>query len=375
MIPPSWNISLGKNRAPRPIPSNLIENAKMESCELSDQDRKFVDQARYHHLPLTLRKRLWILWYKSLGYPHGDIAKLSGVSLNTVTATIRRYRQGGMEQVLKWEPYRPQSELEKHRDLVKLHFSTTPPPSLKKAATDIEAITGIKRSLGSVRTFLLSIGMDRRKVGMIPAGADPDKQEEFINNKLQPALDAAIAGQRHVYFVDAAHFVLAPFLGFLWSLTRLFIRAPAGRNRFNVLGALNAITHEIITVTNHTYINSASVCELLYKIAACHVKGTVTLVLDNAKYQKSVIVRDLALSLDIELLYLPPYSPNLNIIERLWRFVKKEALYCKYYEDFPKFKGAILKCLDDTRTIHREEIKNLFSLKFQRIRKSQIMAI
>ena len=347
----------------------------MYNCELSERDRKFVEQARYHNLPLTLRKRLWILWFKSQGYPHGDIAKLSGTSLNTVTATIRRYHQGGIDQVLQWKPYRPQSELNKYSDRVKLHFAETPPPTLKKAAYDIKALTGIKRSLGSVRTFLLAIGMDRRKVGMIPAGGNPDKQEEFINNKLQPVLDEAIAGHRHVYFVDAAHFVLAPFLGFLWSFTRLFIKAPAGRNRFNVLGALNAITHEIITVTNQTYINAESVCELLHKIAACHVDGAITLILDNAKYQKCIIVSELACALNIDLLYLPPYSPNLNLIERLWRFVKKEALYCKYYEDFSKFKSAILKCLDDTRTEYTDEMKSLFSLKFQRIRKSQIIAI
>jgi transposase len=351
----------------------------MYDCKLSERDKKFVEEARYdkryQNLPITLRKRLWILWYKSLGYPHGDIAKLSGASINTVTATLRRYHQGGIERVLEWKPHRPQSELGKHCDRIKLNFAERPPLTLKKAASDIEALTGIKRSLGSVRTFLLSIGMDRRKVGMIPGKGNPDKQEEFINNKLQPVLDEAIAGQRHVYFVDAAHFVLAPFLGFLWSFTRLFIKAPAGRNRFNVLGALNAITHEIITVTNHTYINAASVCELLHKIAACHVDGAITLILDNAKYQKCLIVTELALTLNIDLLYLPPYSPNLNLIERLWRFVKKEALYCKYYEDFTKFKSAISKCLDDTRTEYKDEMRSLFTLKFQRIRKSQIIAI
>jgi len=67
-------------------------------------------------------------------------------------------------------------------------------------------------------------------------------------------------------FVDAAHFVLAPFLGFLWSAVRLFIRVPAGRQRFNVLGVLNAITHELIAVTNDTYITSKEAGELLERV-------------------------------------------------------------------------------------------------------------
>jgi hypothetical protein len=104
-----------------------------------------------------------------------------------------------------------------------------------------------------------------RKIGMIPAKADPDKQAEYLEKTLEPRLNEARNGQRVVFFVDAAHFVLAPFLGFLWSVTRLFIRAPAGRQRFNVLGALNAITHELISITNDIYITSTEVCELLQK--------------------------------------------------------------------------------------------------------------
>ena len=81
---------------------------------------------------------------------------------------------------------------------------------------------------------------------MIPAKADPEQQAVYLQDELEPRLAEAQAGQRAVFFVDAAHFVLAPFLGFLWSLVRVFIPAPAGRQRFNVLGALNAVTHELI---------------------------------------------------------------------------------------------------------------------------------
>ena len=108
--------------------------------------------------------------------------------------------------------------------------------------------------------------------------------------------------------------VLAPFLGFVWSLTRLFIKAPTGRKRFNVLGALNAMTHELITVTTDTYITAESVCHLLLRIASLGFAVPITRVLDNARYQKCRIVWELAERLHIELLYLPAYSPNLNLI-------------------------------------------------------------
>ncbi|NEX23886.1 IS630 family transposase, partial [Thiorhodococcus mannitoliphagus] len=232
----------------------------------SEQDKAEINQARFHDPVPLIRKRMSILWFKSLGYPHHEIATLSGASPNMVTATIRRYQQGVLMRVRERRPYRPESQLYDHYDQLRRHFTHHPPATIKQAAADIQRLTGLKRSLGSVRVFLIALGMDRRKVGMMPAKADPDKQEEFIINKLEPVLEEAKSGQRHVYFVDAAHFVLAPLLGFLWSFTRFFIKAPAGRKRFNVLGALNACTHEIVTVTNDTYINALSVCKLLQKL-------------------------------------------------------------------------------------------------------------
>ena len=180
-------------------------------------------------------------------------------------------------------------------------------------------------------------------------------------------------GKRAVFFVDAAHFVMGAFLGMLWCFERLFIRTPSGRKRFNVLGALNAITHEMITVTNDTYITATQVCELLQKIAALGLTIPITLVLDNARYQKCEAVQSLADALGIELLYLPPYSPNLNLIERMWKFVKKKCLYAKYYEDFSQFSSAITACLEQTHLRYKQELDSLLTLQFQTFDKTHIM--
>lgn len=161
----------------------------------------------------------------------------------------------------------------------------------------------------------------------------------------------------------------------MWCFTRLFIKAPSGRKRFNVLAALNAVTHELITVTNDTYINANSVCELLCSIALLDINGPITLVLDNARYQKCKIVFKLAEFLDIELLYLPPYSPNLNLIERLWKFVKKECLYSKYYSEFGNLKNAIINCLSQTDSTHKQELDSLLTLRFQRFEKAQFLEV
>jgi transposase len=167
--------------------------------------------------------------------------------------------------------------------------------------------------------------------------------------------------------------VLAPFLGFLWSVTRIFLRAPAGRQRFNVLGALNAITHELVTVTNDTYITATEVCALLRQLATLNLGVPITVVLDNARYQRCAQVVALAASLHIELCFLPPYSPNLNLIERLGKFSKKQGLYSTYYADFTAFKAAITQCLAQTQTTHRSALNSLLPLRFQLFTKAQFV--
>lgn len=208
---------------------------------------------------------------------------------------------------------------------------------------------------------------------MIPAKADPDKQATDLQHELEPRLAEAQAGQRAVFFVAAAHFVLAPFLGFLWSRTRGFLRAPAGRQRFNVLGALNAITHALLTVTNDPSITATEVCALLRQLAALNLGVPLTGVLDNARYQRCAQVVALAARLQIELCFLPSYSPHLNLIERLWKFVKKQCLYSTYYADFAAFKTAMVQCLAQTHTTHRSALASRLTLRFQLFEKAQFV--
>jgi len=128
--------------------------------------------------------------------------------------------------------------------------------------------------------------------------------------------------------VDAAHFVMGAFLGMLWCFVRQLLPSSSGRKRYNLLGAYGPVRHEVVTLTNDTVVNQETFCALLDKIATAYTNTghPITVVLDNARYQKCQSAFDKAQELRIELLYLPAYSPNLNLIERLWRFVKKQVL-------------------------------------------------
>ena len=332
-------------------------------------------ELRYSYPHPSVQRRAEVLWLKSLDLPHQLIAQIAGVCENTMRDYFALYQTGGVEGLKVLHSYRPTSELQAQATTLEAHFRDKPVATIKKAQAEIEHLTGIKRSPTQVRHCMTQLGMRCRKVGMLPAKADPDKQAAYLAQDIEPRLAEAQAGKRAVFFMDAAHFVLAPFLGFLWCFTRVFIKAPAGRQRFNVLGALNALTHELITVTNDAYINAESVCELLRKLAALHLSVPITLFLDNARYQKCALVMATAADLHIELCFLPAYSPNLNLIERLWKFVKSECLYSEYYADFASFKAAITTCLEQTHSTHKSALDTLLTLKFQLFEKAQFMPV
>jgi len=116
-------------------------------------------------------------------------------------------------------------------------------------------------------------------------------------------------------------------------------------------------------------------CDLLWKIARLNLKTPITLVLDNVRYQRCKLVKELAVELNIELLFLPAYSPNLNLIERLWKFVKKECIYSKYYAEFISFKNALMDCLRKTHSCYKQTLDSLLTLEFQTFKKSQFVTL
>jgi transposase len=160
---------------------------------------------------------------------------------------------------------------------------------------------------------------------------------------------------------------MGAYLTCLWCLTRVYIRTSSGRQRYNVLGAIDIFSQELVTVTNDSYINSDSLCQLLMKIHKCYhlLAIPITLVLDNAKYQRCDKVTAYAKELGIELLFLPTYSPNLNLIERLWKFVKKKCLRGKHHKNFTDFKENIDACLSKVGNEYQSEISTLITENFQ----------
>jgi len=131
----------------------------------------------------------------------------------------------------------------------------------------------------------------------------------------------------------------------------------------------------MVTVTNATYINSSSVMELLSKLSLLHPDRAIKVVLDNAAYQRCYGVRMYAAVLGIELIFLPSYSPNLNLIERYWKFLKKKCWYNQFYCDFESFCKAIDECLENGSEKFADELKTLMTLSFQSFENVLFLAV
>ena len=224
------------------------------------------------------------------------------------------------------------------------------------------------------------LGLKWRCLGTIPLPPNKTIQEhvatqaEFLETKLEPVLEQARAGIGQVFFVDAAHFVMGSFLCCVWCVFRLLLRGGSGRKRYSVLGAWNAVTQELVSITTDATVTAETMCALLRKIVALGLQGSITLVLDNARYQHCALVMELAKSLNIQLEFLPSYSPNLNLIERLWKFIKKQVLYGKHYGTFPEFCAAIDGCLAKIPTAHRDKLDSLMTHNFQTFNPASFLA-
>jgi len=339
-----------------------IETAPDTRAEQTDPEREVLYDT--NSPKSNKRMALSILMLKE-GIDIKTISRVVGVSERQIRNYRQAYENKGSDALTIDMRYKPVSDLEAHKEAIQEDLLTNPVATASEASERIYALTGIKRSPTQVRNFMRRLGLKPLKVAGIPAKADPVAQEEFLETKLEPRIREAEEGKRVLLFMDAAHFVWQLYMGVLWCITRIFVPAASGRTRINVLGAYDPIHNKLIKITNRSYINSSTVIELLEMIRTTHIGKAITIVLDNARYQRCKLVVDRAKEINVELLFLPTYSPNLNLIERLWRFVKKECLYSKYYATSDDFESAIMNCLEDINIDKKHRLKKLMALKFQ----------
>lgn len=338
----------------------------MLQIKISKTEIQRLNYERYYYPCPIVQKRIHALYMKATTDMSNEmIGTLVDLNRDSVGDWIMRYEQAGIDALCQFNYGTNKSELDNNSQSILQSFTERPPMTSNEAKARIEELTGINRSPSQVRSFMKRYGLHYLKTGHIPAKADTTKQHEWVKEKLEPAIKEAKKGECHLLFMDAAHFILQPFICALWCVARLFIKASAGRNRINVLGTVNAITKEVITFSNTTYITAETSIDFLKQLKKHYGNMPLKIVLDNARYQHCKIVEEAAKQLNITLLFLPSYSPNLNIIERLWKFTKKKILYAKYYETPYKFHTAITGFFQTINPKYNADLNKLLTLKFQ----------
>lgn len=312
------------------------------------------------------RIRLMAIYYIARRMTADKTAKLLKVSESIVDRWIKKFKVGGKTELLATHYNRQAGELKQKKDLLIETMKNRLLLSVAQVQDILQKEFNIKRQETSIRNFLHFCGFRYRKLNHVPGKSDPEEQEQWLKNVYEPALEECKTGKCRLLFSDAVHFVLGAFLTNTWACERLYIRSNTGRNRINVLGAVDAFSKEVTTIINTTYVNVAVVKDFMQML---HDKYNqkIYIVMDNARYQHCNEVTEFAKSLDIHILFLPPYSPNLNIIERLWKLAKKTVLYGKYFDSASKFHQEIRDFFESINEKYVKELKTLLSLKFQKL--------
>ncbi len=219
---------------------------------------------------------------------------------------------------------------------------------------------GVYYSVQGMTNLLHRLGFVYKKPVLVPGKADAARQEAFIKHykKLK-------AKKAPIYFMDGVHPQHNSVAACGWIKKGQTVTLPSntGRQRLNINGALNPATLEVVMEIAAT-LNGDTTIALLKKLERKHPEAKVIYVIpDNARYYRSQAVQDYLKGSRIRLEFLPPYSPNLNLIERLWRYFRKRVLHNKYYETFAEFEKACLLFFKKLRS-YRPELITLLTEKF-----------
>lgn len=303
----------------------------------------------------------------------GRIAAIVGCSRNFVDNLIHVYNNGGIDSVLKTAPIpgRP-ARLKAHMDEISRRLESGVPRSAAEAAHIIRDVSGISFCLTWTRKIMHRCGFRFIKTQPIPGKACPEKQKEWIS-ALQPIIDEAKEGKRKLYFMDAVHFTLEAFTCHVWCKEPLYLKTGAGRNRFNLIGCVDPFSHDIIQSHSMVYVDADQTKAFLEKVRRESGDSPVSIVLDNARYQHCQAVKDKAAELGISLIFLPPYSPNLNIIERLWKYTRRHVLAGKYFDSPAKFHDALRHFFEVDYINHKPCLSPLLTLNFQSFENAHLL--
>lgn len=239
--------------------------------------------------------------------------------------------------------------------------------SAKEICEWVQQKWSIGYSISGMTDLLHRMAFSYKKPKLIPGKANEKAQKKFVS--LYKKLQRKKQKTDQIYFVDGCHPMLNPIAGYGWIKkgTNKEIPSNTGREHLNLNGAYNAETKQAI-IHESAQINAQSTIALIEKIKQNQPKGKIMLISDNAKYYRARLLKKyLQDNPRIQMQYLPPYSPNLNLIERLWKFYKKKILYHRYYSTISEMRSASLRFFCQLKN-YTAELNTLMTENFQIIK-------
>jgi len=352
----------------------------MLSLNLSEAEIHSVNMERKTHNNKLIRDRLNVLYLVHNGFSRGDCALIVDCHINSVTNYIKLYNTGGLDLVKKLNYGHSKHELADNFEKVDKVLEHSNCTTVADSQEILRQKFDYNRSKEAVRQLLHRLGFKRRKVGTFPGKVDNfdkwhQEQEAFIE-KLHDLIQLAENQKIDLVFSDAAHFVYGKFSSYVWGKKPQYASSGHGRYRVNVYGAYDVVSNQVYSMYNEGYINAEFIVDYLNwlrKEIYTDLNRPLHLVLDNARYQHCNYVKEQAKEHNIVLEFLPAYSPNLNLIERLWKYLKG-ILGKQYHDNKNSFQQAIVELLESLdNQQHQEKIWSLLNPIFQRFEKSQIL--
>jgi len=316
---------------------------------------------------LEKRDRIKAVLMLNSGYTQQEIAEVLIIDETTVWRWFQLFQKSDINELLKDKYLGGVTKLDENQ-ITELdsHLSEKIYLSAKEICSWVLNQFGVQYTSKGMTDLLHRIGYCYKKPKHIPGKANLDAQLNFIEQ--YEKLKQEKLPEDKIYFMDGVHPLhnSQPAYGWMKKKCNYVIQSNTGRERVNINGAINIENFKLFYSEDET-INSQSVIKILKKILKGQRNGIAHIFTDNARYYKSkVIFEFLKRNRRIDIIYLPPYSPNLNLIERLWRFLRKKITYNKYYEKFTLFKSVILNFLDNIQQ-YNCELKTLLNQKFQLI--------